>query len=222
MFLVAVGWYLAQANDTYSGVGVYAYNRNTGVETVVNGSWLSQANITAASMTLCYPTNAVVETTSAGLATQVYFYQPVMSATELRVFIGTISNLASTPTINAYNASGAQLTIDTSQWSFPNVPTNTFRRVRGWVFEDAGDKYLCLYVYEPGTTNTVPTATMNLYLYSLPSKGVATFMQAYRRRLRHRHHLLRLELWFMVGLPVPPRRQHTGGWRRPRRSRVGD
>ena len=177
MFLVAVGWYLAQANDTYSGVGVYAYNRNTGVETVVNGSWLSQANIAAASMTLCYPTNAVVETTSAGAATQVYFYQPVMSATDLRVFIGTISNLASTPTINAYNASGAQLTLDTSQWSFPNVPTTTFRRVRGWVFEDAGDKYLCLYVYEPGTTNTVPTNTMNLYLYALPSKGVATFMQ---------------------------------------------
>ena len=177
MFVVGVGWYLSQANDTYSGAGVYAYNRNTGVETVVNASWLSQANIAAANIALCYPTNAVVETTSGGLATQIYFYQPTMSSTALVVYIGTISNLATTPTISAYNASGAQLTIDTSQWTFPAVPTTTYRRVRGWVFEEAGTKYLCLYVYEPGTTNTVPTATMNLYLYSLPTKTTATFMQ---------------------------------------------
>lgn len=176
-FVVGVGWFLTQANDTYSGVGVYAYNRNTGVETVVNASWLSQANIAAASMALCYPTNAVVESSSGGSATQIYFYQPVLSSTELRVYIGTISNLASTPTISAYNASGALLTIDTSQWTFPAVPTTTYRRIRGWVFEDSGSRYLCLYVYEPGTTNTVPTNTMNLYLYALPSKGVATFMQ---------------------------------------------
>lgn len=177
VFVVGVGWYLAQNNDTYSGVGVYAYNRNTGVETVVNASWLSVANLAAASMTLCYPTNAVTESSSGGLATQIYFYQPIMSSTELRVYIGTISNLATTPSISAYNASNALLTIDTSQWTFPAVPTTTYRRVRGWVFEDSGTRYLCLYVYEPGTTNSVPTNTMNLYLYALPTKTTATFMQ---------------------------------------------
>lgn len=177
VFVVGIGWYLAQANDTYSGAGVYAYNRNTGVETVVNASWLSQANIAAANIALCYPTNAVVEEATGSLATKIYFYQPTMSATALVVYIGTISNLGTTPSISAYNATGAQLTIDTSQWAFPNIPTSTYRRVRGWVFEEAGIKYLCLYVYEPGTTNTVPTSTMNLYLYELPNKTTATFMQ---------------------------------------------
>ena len=174
VIVLGVGWYLSQANDTYSGVSAYAYTRALGVETILNASWLSQANVPAASSTLCYPSQAIVETPGS----QIYFYQPTMSASALTVYIGTVSGLSTAaPSISAWNAVGATLTMDTSQVSFPAVPTSTYRRVRAWVMEDGADKYLCIAVYEPGTTNTVPTAAINLYLWQLQSKTVATFMQ---------------------------------------------
>lgn len=178
VIMVGVGWFLSQNSDTYSGISTYAFRRTDGVEVALNTSWLSVGNIAAGNSALCYPSQAIVETAGE----KIYFYQPVMSSTALNVYIGTVSGLnTATPSISAWNAAGATLSLDTSQVSFPSAPASsapfTYRRVRAWVIEDGANKYLCLAVYEPGTTNTVPTTAINLYLWQLQSKTVATFMQ---------------------------------------------
>ncbi len=179
VIMVGVGWYVSSTSDTYSGIGVYAFRRSDCSESTLNPAWLSASNISQSNTALCYPSQAVVETPNS----QIYFYQPVMSASALNVYIATISDLGGVPSISAWNASGALLSLDTSQVVYPAPPSTngaaptTYRRVRAWVMEDGSDKYLCVVVYEPGTTNTVPTDAINLYIWQLQSKTVATFMQ---------------------------------------------
>jgi len=250
--------------DLQSSVPAYMCARNTGTLTTLSTNWLPAttppAIDNAANYQLCFPSNAIVATPGS----EIYFYQPTMSASVLNVWIGTVSNLASTPTINpvstAYTTamiagvdtvndwittSGdvpnfsrvrfttsstlpaplalatdywtiritattsriatsyanavantyldlttqgtagtltttafATLNIDTSQVVFPSTPAaNIWRNVRAWTFVDGGTKYLCVGVYEPGVTTTVPTAAINLYLWRLDSKTTSTFLQ---------------------------------------------
>jgi len=250
--------------DLQSSVPAYMCARNTGTLTTLSTNWLPAttppAIDNAANYQLCFPSNAIVATPGS----EIYFYQPTMSASVLNVWIGTVSNLASTPTINpvstAYTTamiagvdtvndwittSGdvpnfsrvrfttsstlpaplalatdywtiritattsriatsyanavantyldlttqgtagtltttafATLNIDTSQVVFPSTPAaNIWRNVRAWTFVDGGTKYLCVGVYEPGVTTTVPTTAINLYLWRLDSKTTSTFLQ---------------------------------------------
>jgi hypothetical protein len=90
----------AQA-DAQNSIPVYALNRNTGAVTTLNTSWfLSSAPPAIVSAFQDYffsfPSNAIVETP--GLSA--YFYQPIMGAANLNVFIGNLGNLNSTPTIS--------------------------------------------------------------------------------------------------------------------------
>lgn len=89
-------------NDASQAIQAYAMNRNTGALTTLNASWIPQTGQPAIITNIydyqySFPSNAIVETPGS----QIYFYQPIMSAGALNVFIGTVSNLASTPTINA-------------------------------------------------------------------------------------------------------------------------
>lgn len=251
------------ANDASSALQAFALNRNTGALTTLNSAWLSFATPAIVTSNYDYqysfPSNAIVETPGS----QVYFYQPIMSAGALNVFIGTVSNLASTPTINAVTttytttlvggvdttndwittsgdipnlsrvrfttsstfpaplAAGtdywtirvtattsriatsyanavagtyidlttqgttgtltttafATLNLDTSAVSFVTTATSVWRNTRAWTFSNSGTNYLCIGVYEPGTTNTVATSALNLYLWRLDSKTSATFLQ---------------------------------------------
>jgi hypothetical protein len=250
--------------DLQSSVPAYMCARNTGTMTTLNANWLPATTPPAidnsANYQLCFPSNAIVATPGS----EIYFYQPTMSASVLNVWIGTVSNLASTPTIspvstayttamiagvdttndwittsgdvpnfsrvrfttsstlpaplalatdywtiritattsriatsyanavaNSYidlttqgtagtltTTAFATLNIDTSQVVFPNVPgASVYRNVRAWTFVDGATNYLCVGVYEPGTTATVPTNAINLYLWRLDSKTTSTFLQ---------------------------------------------
>lgn len=250
--------------DLQSSVPAYMCARDTGTQTTLNANWLPAttppAIDNAANYQLCFPSNAIVATPGS----EIYFYQPTMSASVLNVWIGTVSNLASTPTIspvstayttamiagvdttndwittsgdiptlsrvrfttsstlpaplalatdywtiritastsriatsyanavaNSYidlttqgtagtltTTAFATLNIDTSQVVFPGIPgSSVWRNVRAWTFVDGATKYLCLGVYEPGTTTTVTTNAINLYLWRLDSKTTSTFLQ---------------------------------------------
>jgi hypothetical protein len=89
-------------SDVNQSINASALNRNTGALTTLNANWLSLSTIPAIVTSVydyqfSFPSNAIVETPGSS----VYFYQPIMSAAALNVFVGTVSNLASTPTINA-------------------------------------------------------------------------------------------------------------------------
>lgn len=249
--------------DAASSIPAYICVRDTGTMTTLNANWLPAATPPAidnsANYQLCYPSNAIVATPGS----EIYFYQPTMSASVLNVWIGTVSNLASTPTISPatttatvtspagvdttndwivtsadvpnfsrvrFTTSGAlpsplavatdywtirltsttsrlatsyanavagsyidlttagtgtqtlttfaTLNIDTSQVTFPGVPGSLiYRNVRAWTFSNSGTNYLCIGVYEPGATTTVPTTAINLYLWRLDSKTASTFLQ---------------------------------------------
>lgn len=251
------------ATDASNSVPAYICARNTGTMTTLSNAWLSAATPPAIesfpNYHLCFPSNAIVATPGS----EIYFYQPTMSASALNVWIGTVSNLSSTPTISPatttatvtspggvdltndwittsvdvpnlsrvrFTTSGtlpaplalatdywtirltgttsrlatsyanavagsyidlttagtgtqtlttfATLNIDTSQVNYPGVPSSSiFRNVRAWTFSSGGTNYLCIGVYEPGATTTVPTNTMNLYLWRLDSKISSTFLQ---------------------------------------------
>lgn len=254
----------ATLTDLQSSVPAYMCARNTGTLTTLSTNWLPAttppAIDNAANYQLCFPSNAIVATPGS----EIYFYQPTMSASVLNVWIGTVSNLASTPTINAVSTayttamiagvdttndwittSGdvpnfsrvrfttsstlpaplalatdywtiritattsriatsyanavantyldlttqgtagtltttafATLNIDTSQVVFPGIPfSSVWRNVRAWTFVDGATNYLCIGVYEPGATSTVPTTAINLYLWRLDSKTTSTFLQ---------------------------------------------
>jgi hypothetical protein len=253
----------ASTVDTNSSVSAYITNRNTGVLTTLAANWISSFTPPAIessflNLALCYPSNAIVETPGSSF----YFYYPTLSATGLNVWIGSVSNLASTPTIGASStaytitspagvdtvndwvttsadvpnfsrvrfttssALPAPLALATNYWtiritastsriatSYANAvagtyidltttgagtqtmtayqtlnldtsavvgvapPGTTNRNVRAWTFVDSGTNYLCVGVYEPGTTSSVPTTAINLYLWRLDSKTVATFLQ---------------------------------------------
>lgn len=255
---------LLNAGTAANSIPAYICVRDTGTMTTLNATWLNAAAPPAiadsSTYQLCFPSNAIVATPGS----EIYFYQPTMSASALNVFIGTVSNLASTPTISASSTayttamiagvdtvndwittSGdiptlsrvrfttsstlpaplalatdywtiritattsriatsyanavantyldlttqgtagtltttafATLNIDTSQVVFPGIPgSNIWRNVRAWTFVDGATKYLCVGVYEPGATTTVPTTAINLYLWRLDSKTAATFLQ---------------------------------------------
>jgi hypothetical protein len=249
--------------NVFNSIPAYICARNTGTMTTLNANWLNAVSPPAiadfSTYQLCFSSNAIVATPGS----EIYFYQPTMSASVLNVWIGTVSNLASTPTISPvtttatvtspagvdttndwivtsadvpnfsrvrFTTSGtlpaplalatdywtirltsttsrlatsyanavadtfldlttagtgtqtlttfATLNIDTSQVVFPGIPSsNIFRNVRAWTFSDSGTNYLCIGVYEPGTTNTVPSTAINLYLWRLDSKTTSTFLQ---------------------------------------------
>ena len=174
----------ATINDASYAVQASAVNRSTGAAAVLisGGTWIPVA-LTAAGGAYhrgCFPSNYVTEVPGSSI----YFYHPIITNTTLTIYVGTVSGLSGgSPTITA--ASGNVLTavgggaLNTSQVSFPaTVPSNTsFRQVRAWVFENAGVKYLCVNVYEPGTGSTVATTATELYLWRLDSKTTATFLQ---------------------------------------------
>jgi hypothetical protein len=90
------------SNDASQAIPAYALNRSTGALTTLNSAWLPSVALPAVVASpydyqYSFPSNAIIETPGS----QIYFYQPVMSATALNVFIGTVSNMASTPTISA-------------------------------------------------------------------------------------------------------------------------
>ena len=253
----------AGPSSSVNSVSAHICARNTGTMTTLNVNWLNDSSPPAIdsynNYQLCFPSNAIVATPGS----EIYFYQPTMSASVLNVWIGTVSNLASTPTISPvtttatvtspagvdttndwivtsadvpnfsrvrFTTSGtlpaplalatdywtirltsttsrlatsyanavagtfldlttagtgtqtlttfATLNIDTSQVVFPGIPaSNIFRNVRAWTFSNSGTNYLCLGVYEPGNTNTVPSTAINLYLWRLDSKTTSTFLQ---------------------------------------------
>jgi hypothetical protein len=254
-------------NDSVNSIIAYALNRDTGALTTLNSAWFSYASAAAVPAVITspwdyqfsFPSNAIVETPGSS----VYFYQPIMSAAALNVFIGTVSNLASTPTISAVTTAyttaliaGVDTTNDwittsgdipnlsrvrfttsstfpaplaaaTDYWtirvtattsriatSYANAVAGTYidlttqgtagtltttafntlnldtsqvacvsansivsRNTRAWVFSDSGINYLCIGLYEPGTTTAVTAASCNLYLWRLDSKTTATFLQ---------------------------------------------
>jgi hypothetical protein len=253
----------AVPNDSTSSVSAYISNRNTGALTTLSASWILSSTPPAIESSylnyaLCFPSNAIVETPGSSF----YFYYPSLSTTGLNVWIGSVSNLASTPTIGAsstaytitspagvdiandwvttsadvpnfsrvrFTTSSAlpsPLALATNYWtirltastsriatSYANAvagiyidllttgagtqtmtayqtlnldtsavvgvatPSSVNRNVRAWTFVDGATNYLCVGVYEPGATSTVPTTAINLYLWRLDSKTTATFLQ---------------------------------------------
>lgn len=178
-------WTSATVGDTYYSVQVYLLNRQTGALVAPTGLtsnlWLSTTVGSSLGNRGGYPSNAIVESTSGDQVSQVYFYYPVMTGTALSIFIGTVGAMnTANPTMSTAVAGNVLTAIggtplDTSQVVYP--ATSTQRMVRCWVFEDAGVRYLCCYVFEPGLSTTVATSFTNLYLWRLDSKGTATFLQ---------------------------------------------
>jgi hypothetical protein len=182
---IASPWTGITVNDANYSINAYAVNRQTGTAVALTGLtsslWISISVGNAQGNRGTYTSNSVVESTVGSQVSQVYFYHPVMTATALTIFVGTVGAMdTANPTMTTATA-GSVLTavgggaLDTSQVVYPAVSTQ--RMVRCWVFEDAGVKYLCCYVFEPGSTTTVATSLTNLYLWRLDSKTTATFLQ---------------------------------------------
>ena len=120
--------------DAQSSVPAYACARNTGTMTTLNANWLPAttppAIDNAANYQLCFPSNAIVATPGS----EIYFYQPTMSASVLNVWIGTVSNLASTPTIStastAYTTAMIAGVDTTNDWITTSGDIPTLSRVR--------------------------------------------------------------------------------------------
>lgn len=69
------------------------------------------------------------------------------------------------------------ITINTSNLTAGDYPAlTTSRHARTWAIEDGGNKYLCLSVYEPGTSTTVSTTMTNLYTWQLTNKNTAVLL----------------------------------------------
>lgn len=172
-------------NDTHYSINATAINRQTGANVALTGLtsnlWISITVGNAQGNRGTYPSNMVVESTVGSQVSQAYFYHPVMTGTALSIFVGTVGALNTANPTMSTATSGNLLTapgggaLNTSQVVFP--ATTTQRMVRCWVFEDAGVRYLCCYVFEPGLTTGVSTAATNLYLWRLDSKTTATFLQ---------------------------------------------
>lgn len=184
---IASPWnnYTATVDNTYYSINAAAINRQTGASVALTGLtgglWISITVGNAQGNRGTYPSNMVVESTVGSQVSQAYFYHPVMTGTALSIFVGTVGALNTANPTMSTATSGNLLTapgggaLDTSQVVYP--ATTTQRMVRCWVFEDAGVKYLCCYVFEPGLTTGVSTAATNLYLWRLDSKTTATFLQ---------------------------------------------
>jgi hypothetical protein len=163
---LAVPWF----NSTSPNVQTIYANRTTGVISAAS-IWIPGATATVAASG-CFPSNAIEVSSS-----EAYFYHPIVTSTGMTVYIGTVSGLNSTPSISAWNAADSTLALDTSEMTFPATLPTTPRQVRAFVHEDAGTRYLNVYIFEPGVTNTVSTSFMSLYLWRLESKTTATFLQ---------------------------------------------
>lgn len=123
-----------QTGDAFASIPAYMCARNTGTMTTLGSAWLPAATPpaidTSGNYQLCFPSNAIVETPGS----EIYFYQPTMSASVLNVWIGTVSNLGSTPTISpvtttATVASPAGVDIS-NDWIVTSADVPNFSRVR--------------------------------------------------------------------------------------------
>ena len=182
--VIAVGVPWAGAANANSDVQVYAVNRATGAFTNTASAWLPYSALGNFSAHGVWPSNMVMES-----STQGYFYYPLLTASALTVYIGTVTGLGSggTPAINNYNAVGATLTavgggpLDTSALTnipaIPSLPATANRMVRAFVTEVSGARHLHVYVFEPGTGSTVNPGSCQLYVWRLDSKTTATFVQ---------------------------------------------
>jgi hypothetical protein len=108
VFIVGTPFYPNSNTNTESSVPAYICARNTGTMTTLNSNWISTVTTDYTSIALCFPSNAIVETPGSSF----YFYQPVMSNTagSFYLYIGTVSNLASTPTISSSVTTAATVT----------------------------------------------------------------------------------------------------------------
>jgi hypothetical protein len=166
--------------DAIYATKVGVVNRLTGAVTMAAVNWIPAASIPVSTgyARNCFPSNAVIETPGS----QVYFYHPILTNTSLTVYVGTISSLSGTPTIstivgNTLTAVGGGA-LNTSAIVYPaSIPTGAGRQVRLWVTENAGNRYLNMIVYEPGTGTAVATTATDLYIWQLNSKLTATFLQ---------------------------------------------
>jgi hypothetical protein len=95
VLFIGTPFYPIDSGNGGSSVAAYIVTRNTGTQTTLNANWFNTAAWDYTSTILCFPSNAIVETPGSSF----YFYYPTMSSTALNVFIGTVSNLGSTPTI---------------------------------------------------------------------------------------------------------------------------
>lgn len=179
--IISVGVPWAGTANANSDVQVYAINRATGALTNTASAWLPYSALGNYAAMGVWPSNMVMES-----STQGYFYYPLLTASALTVYIGTVSGLGSggTPAINAYNAVGATLTavgggaLDTSALtSVPALYGTTNRMVRAFVTTVTGVRHLHVYVFEPGTGTTVSPGSCQLYVWRLDSKTTATFVQ---------------------------------------------
>jgi hypothetical protein len=89
------------------------------------------------------------------------------------IYVDLLTTGTGTQTMTAYQT----LNLDTSAVVGVALPSSVNRNVRAWTFVDGATNYLCVGVYEPGATSTVPTTAINLYLWRLDSKTTATFLQ---------------------------------------------
>jgi hypothetical protein len=120
--------------DLQSSVPAYMCARNTGTLTTLSTNWLPATTPPAidnsANYQLCFPSNAIVATPGS----EIYFYQPTMSASVLNVWIGTVSNLVSTPTISpvstAYTTAMIAGVDTTNDWITTSGDIPTLSRVR--------------------------------------------------------------------------------------------
>jgi hypothetical protein len=170
----------APVSDQNYATKVVVVNRLSGAQTMASVNWIPAASIPTSAQyaRYCFPSNAVVATPGS----EIYFYHPVFTNTSLTIYVGTIANLSGSPTIssitgNALTAVGGG-TLDTSAVVYPAaVPGDGGRQVRLWVTENAGNRYLNMVVFEPGTGTVVPTSATDLYIWQLNSKFTATFLQ---------------------------------------------
>lgn len=181
--VVVLGVPWSGQTNANSDVILWTVNRSTGTLTSLSAAWIPYATFGFALSGL-WPSNMVMES-----STQGYFYYPLLTASALTVYIGTVTGLGSggTPAINAYNAVGATLTavgggaLDTSALTnipaIPSLPSTANRMVRAFVTDVSGVKHLHVYVFEPGSGTTVGLASFQLYVWRLDSKTTATFVQ---------------------------------------------
>jgi hypothetical protein len=123
-----------QGGDAFASIPAYMCARNTGTMTTLGSAWLPANTPPAIDISgnyqLCFPSNAIVATPGS----EIYFYQPTMSASVLNVWIGTVSNLGSTPTISPVTTTATVASPDgvdiSNDWIVTSADVPNFSRVR--------------------------------------------------------------------------------------------
>lgn len=137
LFAVHSPWTAYADPAGYQNTRWAVYRRDTGAEVVAPSNWITSTggtvNLTNAQQAGTFPSNAIVDVPG----NQFYFYHPTITASDLQVFIGTVTGMNSTPSLGAFataytlTANATTDEVNTAAFDVPNFSRVLFSNTGG-------------------------------------------------------------------------------------------